>query len=78
MGLEKMQCRECLELLEDDNYCSLFDGKRPKFEISEVSKRILEAFQQKGWISKYEEQGDFYRAIGRRSQIQDELPAELL
>ena len=78
IGLEMMQCRECLELLEDDNYCSLFEGKRPKFEISEVSKRILEAFQQKRWISKYEEEGDFYRAIGRKPRMQNELPTELL
>ena len=78
LDLERRQCKDCFEILGEDSYCSLFDGKRPRLEISEVSKRILEAFQQKGWISKYEEEGDFYRAIGRKPRIQNELPTELL
>lgn len=63
--LNDKQCKECLEILGNNDYLSVFDGKRPKFNITDVNKRILEIFQDKNWISNYEvEEEQFYRAIG--------------
>lgn len=66
--LNGKQCKECLEILGNNDYLSVFDGKRPKFNITDVNKRILDIFQDKNWISKYEvEEEQFYRAIGLKS-----------
>lgn len=43
--LNGKQCKECLEILGKNDYLSVFDGKRPKFNITDVNKRILEIFQ---------------------------------
>lgn len=76
--LDHTQCKSCLDKLPEHNYLSLFDGKRPKFEICDVNKRILNTFQRKGWITKYEEEENFYRAIGRKPKQEHKLSTELL
>ena len=77
-NLDRTQCKISLKELLAQNYLYLFEGKRPKFEISDVNERILNAFQRKGWITRYEEKEDFYRAIGRKLKIRHRLPTELL
>lgn len=63
--MSNIQCKECFKTLGVIEWIGLFDGKRPKFQISSTNERILDAFQKNGWISKYEvEDGDHYRAIG--------------
>lgn len=65
-NLSDLQCKSCLSELHANDYLSLFEGKRPKFEISDVNEQILNTFQHKGWITKYEKEADCYRAIGRK------------
>lgn len=77
-NLDRTQCKNGLKELSAHNYLYLFDGKRPKFEISDVNERILNAFQRKGWITRFEEKEGFYRAIGRKLKIKHKLPTELL
>lgn len=77
-NLDHTQCKNGLKELPAHNYLYLFDGKRPKFEISDVNERILNAFQRKGWITRYEEEEGFYRAIGRKLKQEHKLPTELL
>lgn len=77
-NLNQDQCKKCLSILSANDYLSVFDGKRPKMEISSVNERILKAFQKKGWITRYDEEGDYYRAIGRKSRHENELPREIL
>ena len=63
-----------------DDYIKIFDNRsRPRFEISPISKKILEAFKKKRWIQNYEEDGKkpgFYKIIKRKAP--KELPKELL
>lgn len=51
------------------DFLSLFNRKRPKFEINEINKEILTIFKEKQWITKFEvdkNEKDFYRAYGRK------------
>lgn len=54
-----------------DDYIKIFDNRsRPRFEISPISKKILEAFKKKRWIQNYEEDGKkpgFYKIIRRKA-----------
>lgn len=76
---DSVQCKDCLKLINETDFLSLFDNKRPKFKKSDVNKRILEAFQEKGWITRFEIEDDaFYRAFGRKPKVADKLPDELL
>ena len=63
-----------------DDFIKIFDNRsRPRFEISPISKKILEAFKKKRWIQNYEEDGKkpgFYKIIRRKAP--KELPKELL
>ena len=63
-----------------DDYIKIFDNRsRPRFEISPISKKILEAFKKKRWIQNYEEDGKkpgLYKIIRRKAP--KELPKELL
>lgn len=60
------QTKTCLNMLGQSKYLSLFDGKRPTFQINETNNKILEVFEQKGWISSYAIEKDVYRAIGKK------------
>ena len=74
-----LQCKCCFEALEDRLYLGIFEGKRPKLEKTETNERILEAFCNKGWISKYETYKEkYYRAIGRKYHPENSIPVELL
>ena len=63
-----------------DDFIKIFDNRsRPRFEISPISKKILEAFKKKRWIQNYEEDGKkpgLYKIIRRK--VPKELPKELL
>ena len=63
-----------------DDFIKIFDNRsRPRFEISPISKKILEAFKKKRWIQNYEEDGKkpgLYKIIRRKAP--KELPKELL
>lgn len=79
MDLNKEQCKDCLEILTAKEYLGVFVGKRPKISISEASERILDVFQRRGWISKYEVYKEkYYRVIGRGTQSKNKIPVELL
>ena len=77
--LEKEECKDCLEILTAKEYLGVFVGKRPKIAISEASERVLDVFQRRGWISKYEVYKEkYYRVIGRGTQSKNKIPVELL
>lgn len=66
-SLNQLQCRKCLEVLNANEYLSIFDGKRPLFKVTDTNKRIFNAFQQQGWLTKYKiEKNNFFRVIGRK------------
>lgn len=78
--LSKIQAKTCLSMLNLYDYLPLFERKRPKIEISDVSTLLLEAFSKEGWITQYYQDKDdphFYRAFGRMEQ-QDTMPVEML
>lgn len=67
--LDEKQCKDYLCQFELQGYLGLFEQKRPKIEITEINTRLLDVFQNKGWITKFEEdekQGGYYRAFGRK------------
>jgi hypothetical protein len=68
-SLDESQCKCYLEQLGLNSFLSLFDQKRPKIEITETNTRLLGTFQEKGWITKFEEdekENGYYRAYGRK------------
>lgn len=67
--LDEKQCEDYLNLFSLYDYIGLFKLKRPKIKINEISTRLLEVFQRKGWITKFEEdkkEDGYYRAYGRK------------
>jgi hypothetical protein len=57
--------------LNMDNYISLFEGRRPRFEANELNNRLLSSFEKHGWITKFDfdkDDSNFYRAIGRKQR----------
>lgn len=67
-SLNVVQCKSCLKKMQQDDYLSLFNGKRPQFEIDNVSERILNTFKEKGWITnfKVDNNPNYYRAFGKK------------
>jgi hypothetical protein len=52
------------------DFLSLFERKRPTFEINNVNETILDNFKRREWIKGYKNERGFFRAIGRdRSDI---------
>ena len=63
------QAKECLNILQMDEFLSLFSLKRPRIKINRINKLILSIFKEKRWITKFEideNDSDFYRAYGRK------------
>lgn len=63
------QVKEYLITLNMNDFLSLFDQKRPKFEINEFNRRLLEIFENNNWITKFEvdkANPEYYRATGRK------------
>ena len=79
-GLDMEYVKPVLAEWGFDDYIKIFDNRsRPRFAISPISKKILEAFKKKRWIQNYEEDGKkpgFYKIIRRKAP--KELPKELL
>lgn len=68
-NLDREQTIKYLRILDLKNYEKLFERGRPKFEASAVNRRLLDAFKDKGWITKYEEDKEdvqYYRAFGKK------------
>lgn len=61
------QTIELIGILDLEEYEGLFNRKRPKITATEIDKKILTIFKQKGWITKFEEDehSGYYRAYGR-------------
>lgn len=78
--LTRRQCKRSFEIMQCSDYLSLFDGKRPTFEINTVNKKILDIFKEKGWITKFEEDlvKGYYRAYGRKQSMTNSVCDELL
>lgn len=78
-NMTKLEATEYLSILKMYDYIGLFDMKRPTFEINNINRIILEIFDEKGWITKFEvdkENSKYYRAFGRKTI--DKLATELL
>lgn len=75
-AMNEEQCKVFIPQLSlDGDYLSVFDGKRPKIKIDDISERILSIFLEKGWITKYEpdeKEPDYYRVISKRVRSEDE------
>ena len=65
------QTIEIINMLNLEEYKGLFNRKRPKIIITDINKKILTVFKEKGWITKFEvEDGEpdelgYYRAFGK-------------
>lgn len=67
--LSKEQAKEFLSTLQMNKFLSLFNRKRPTFEINDINKEILTTFENKRWITKFEvdkNEDNLYRAYGRK------------
>ncbi|KIL42910.1 YobI family P-loop NTPase [Jeotgalibacillus campisalis] len=57
-----------LRTLQMADYISLFERKRPTFEINKVNETILDDFKKRKWITDFdtdENNAELFRAIGR-------------
>lgn len=73
--------KKLLGIIGATEFVSLFNGKRPKYEKTTENKRLLSAFEKRGWITHFEEDKDdvnFYRAYGRQKYKGKEMPVQLL
>jgi hypothetical protein len=71
--LKELECKKYLARLGLNDYASLFEKKRPRFIISDISTRVLTIFKDRGWISKFEtdeKDENYYRAYGRKSLLE--------
>lgn len=70
---------ETKSINELNDYLSLFEGKRPKFVVSNINHSLLTSFKKKNWITRFDIDKDnesYYRAYGRR--VYKDLEPELL
>lgn len=79
-SLDKKQCIDCLKTMQCRDYLSLFDNKRPKFEINDLNERILNIYKNRGWITKFEVEHEtgYFRAFGRKQSMFSSMRDELL
>ena len=67
--LNAQETTKCLKTMKMFDFLDLFNGKRPKIEKNEINRQILKEFENKGWITKYEDDPrypNFYRVNGRK------------
>ena len=79
--LDKDDCNEIIDILELPEYKKLFEPrKRPSFEVSDTSKKMLTAFANENIIHSFEEDTDKpgYYKINRHKAVSKTLPSELL
>ncbi len=50
---DQTQCKECLAILDQEEFLSAFYGKRPAIPITDTNKKILDIFVSKDWIVRY-------------------------
>ena len=70
--LTKEEIKEYLKIINQDEFLSLFEGKRPKIKILDINQKFLNYFKENGWISTFEidsSDSNFYRAIGKMTAI---------
>jgi hypothetical protein len=78
-GMNEVQAKEYLSILQINDFLSLFNRKRPKFKINIINEKILTIFKNKRWITAFDidkDQPDYYRANGRK--VKQDLSIELL
>ena len=77
--MNEAQAKEYLCTLEMKDFLSLFNRKRPKFEVNDINEQILTIFKNKRWITTFDidkDEADYYRANGRK--MYGKMPTELL
>jgi hypothetical protein len=63
------QVQKCLQVLMMTDILSLLSGKRPKLRKTNEIRKILEVFEEKGWIFGFDTdriEPEYFRARGRR------------
>lgn len=79
-NMNEARAKEYLLTLQMGDFLSLFDRKRPKFEINSINEQILTIFQDNNWITRFDIDKDdsgYYRAFGRKLD-KAKMPVELL
>lgn len=59
--LSKLECENYIKMIGSKEHEKLFGTRRPKFEVNEVNKNILQKFKNKCWISDFYIRDDFFR-----------------
>lgn len=68
-NMNETHAKEYLSLLQMNDFLSLFNRKRPKFEVNDINEKILTIFKKKHWITTFDidkDEPDYYRANGRK------------
>lgn len=67
--LKESQARECLTILNMNDFLSLFEQKRPKIKVNAMNKRFLTIFEARQWVTRFEidkVDQESFRAYGRK------------
>lgn len=70
-NMNEAQAKEYLHTLQMNDFLSLFNQKRPMFEVNGINEQILTFFKNMRWIKSFDidkDQPDHYRANGRKMQ----------
>lgn len=60
---------EYLQKLELREYVRIFEGKNPKFDITDLSEEILTIFKKRLWITSFKETDDgYYQAFAKKNK----------
>ncbi len=66
--LSKGECEEYFRKIEATEYVKLLNNGRPKLEISDINKRVLQALKEKCWIEDYYIEGEVFKYKRKREQ----------
>lgn len=76
-NMDKEECQEYLDLLKLEEFKKIFESRtRPKYEVNEVSNKLLTAFKENGWIFDFiedDEREGNYKIIRNKSTLKSLL-----
>ncbi|AYD40802.1 hypothetical protein D4Z93_09800 [Clostridium fermenticellae] len=62
----KSECERYIKIIGSKEYEKIFTTGRPKFEITEINKKLLDEFKSKNWISDFYEKDGAFKVSHRK------------
>ncbi|OAA85387.1 hypothetical protein [Clostridium coskatii] len=62
----KSECEGYIKIIGSKEYEKIFTKGRPKFEVTEINKKLLDEFKSKNWISDFYEKDGVFKVRHRK------------